>query len=108
MLWYRKAKKERNLKINPRLEEVFLSISSEMSQEEIEKRSMIQHRGRFSILNRSEVLTTNEEEDTFPSKSATGTETVSIPKSTRNTVNIFPDGNPDARSKRQLSFLEFL
>lgn len=103
-----RRKIERNLKINPRLEEVLLSISSEMSQEEIEKRSMIQHRGRFSILNRSEALTTNEEEDTFPSKSATGTEPVSIPKSTRNTVNIFPDGNPDARSKRQLSFLEFL
>ena len=33
---------------NPRLEEVLLSISSQMSAEEIEKRSRIQHRGRFS------------------------------------------------------------
>lgn len=39
---------ERNLKINPRLKKVLLSISSEMSSEEIDKRSRIQHRGRFS------------------------------------------------------------
>lgn len=43
-----RRKQERNLKINPRLEEVLLSISSQMSPEEIEKRSRIQKRGRFS------------------------------------------------------------
>ncbi len=44
-----RRKQERNLKINARLEEVLLSISSQMSAEEIEKRSRIQKRGRFSI-----------------------------------------------------------
>ena len=39
---------ERNAKINPRLKEVLLSISSEMDQEEIEKRSRVQKRGAFS------------------------------------------------------------
>lgn len=43
-----RRKRERNLKINPRLEEVLLEISSQMSEEEIEKRSRIQKRGRFS------------------------------------------------------------
>lgn len=43
-----RRKQERNLKINSRLEEVLLSISSQMSAEEIEKRSRIQKRGRFS------------------------------------------------------------
>jgi len=43
-----RRKNERNLKINPRLEEVLLAISSQMSSEEIERRSRIQHRGRFS------------------------------------------------------------
>ncbi len=43
-----RRKNERNLKINARLEEVLLSISSQMAPEEIEKRSQVQHRGRFS------------------------------------------------------------
>ena len=43
-----RRKQERNLKINERLEEVLLSISSQMSAEEIEKRSRVQKRGRFS------------------------------------------------------------
>lgn len=43
-----RRKQERNLRINARLEEVLLSISSEMSEVEIEKRSRIQKRGRFS------------------------------------------------------------
>jgi DNA (cytosine-5)-methyltransferase 1 len=43
-----RRKTERNLKINPRLEEALLAISSEMAPEEIEKRSRIQNRGRFS------------------------------------------------------------
>ena len=37
-----------NTSINARLEQVLLKISSEMSPEEIEKRSRVQHRGRFS------------------------------------------------------------
>jgi len=45
-----RRKQERNLKINPRLEEVLIEISSQMSPEEIEKKSRIQKRGRFSDL----------------------------------------------------------
>ena len=44
-----RRKQERNLKINKRLEEVLLSISNQMSAEEIEKRSRVQKRGRFSV-----------------------------------------------------------
>ncbi len=43
-----RRKQERKLSINPRLEEVLLSISSQMTREEIEKRSRVQRRGRFS------------------------------------------------------------
>lgn len=43
-----RRKRERNLKINARLEEVLLDISSQMSPEEIEKRSRVQKRGKFS------------------------------------------------------------
>ena len=43
-----RRKRERNLRINPRLEEVLLDISSEWSAEDIEKRSRVQKRGRFS------------------------------------------------------------
>ena len=43
-----RRKQERNTSINSRLEEVLLSISSQMPADEIEKRSRIQHRGRFS------------------------------------------------------------
>ena len=50
-----RRKKERNLKINARLEEVLLSVASEMSPEEIEKRSRVQRRGRFSTPNEAEV-----------------------------------------------------
>lgn len=40
--------RERNSNINSRLEEILLRISSQMSPEEIEKRSRVQQRGRFS------------------------------------------------------------
>ena len=43
-----RRKQERNLRINERLEEVLLSISAQMTHEEIEKRSRVQKRGRFS------------------------------------------------------------
>lgn len=52
-----RRKRERNLKINTRLEEVLLSISSQMSAEEIEKRSRIQKRGRFSTPSEIQRLT---------------------------------------------------
>ena len=45
-----RRKRERNLKINKRLEEVLLSISSQMTLEEIEKKSKVQKRGKFSEL----------------------------------------------------------
>jgi DNA (cytosine-5)-methyltransferase 1 len=45
-----RRKRERNLTINPRLEEVLLKISSGWSAEAIEKRSRVQKRGRFSDL----------------------------------------------------------
>lgn len=44
-----RRKNERNIKINPRLEEVLLSISSQMNIVEIEKKSNVQKRGKFSI-----------------------------------------------------------
>lgn len=50
-----RRKNERNLKINPRLEEVLLSIASEMSPEEIEKKSRVQRRGRFSTPDKPDV-----------------------------------------------------
>jgi len=55
-----RRKRERNLKMNPRLEEVLLQISSEMSATEIDKRSRIQHRGRFSTQNPENCLDSNK------------------------------------------------
>lgn len=43
-----RRKQERNTSINQRLEEVLLTISSQMSADEIEKRSRVQQRGRLS------------------------------------------------------------
>lgn len=43
-----RRKIERNASINPRLEKILISISKEMSNEEIEKRSKIQMKGRSS------------------------------------------------------------
>jgi len=43
-----RRKQERNLNINPRLENVLNNISSEWSDEKIEKISRVQKRGRFS------------------------------------------------------------
>ena len=44
-----RRKEERNFSINSRLEKVLLSISAEMSAMEIEKKSRVQQRGRFSL-----------------------------------------------------------
>ena len=43
-----RRKNERNVSINPRLEEIMIKISSQMPADEIEKKSRIQPRGRFS------------------------------------------------------------
>lgn len=43
-----RRKNERNASINPRLEEILVNISAQMSADEIEKKSRIQPRGRFS------------------------------------------------------------
>jgi DNA (cytosine-5)-methyltransferase 1 len=40
---------ERNMKINPRLEQVLSLISSNMCPNEIERKSRVQKRGRFSV-----------------------------------------------------------
>lgn len=53
---------ERNAKINSRLREVLLSISSEMSEDEIEKRSKIQKRGTYSQKNSKKVKESNQTE----------------------------------------------
>jgi len=45
-----RRKQERKLRINPRLEEVLLRVSAEWSSEDIEKRSRVQKRGKFSDL----------------------------------------------------------
>lgn len=43
-----RRKNERKISINARLEEILTKISSQMSVEEIEKKSLVQKRGRFS------------------------------------------------------------
>jgi len=43
-----RRKNERKISINTRLEEILTKISSQMSVEEIEKKSLVQRRGRFS------------------------------------------------------------
>lgn len=43
-----RRKNERKMKMNARLERIMLKISGQMSKEEIEKRSRVQHRGEFS------------------------------------------------------------
>ena len=43
-----RRKNERNLKINSRLEQILIGIAKESTIEEIEKRSRVQKRGRFS------------------------------------------------------------
>ena len=44
-----RRKEERQLKMNPRLELFLSRISSTMSDEEIEKMSRVQKRGRYSV-----------------------------------------------------------
>lgn len=58
-----RRKRERNLKINSRLEKVLLSISSNMSPEEIEKRSRVQKRGKFSDVSNDDDSSNNDSSD---------------------------------------------
>lgn len=44
-----RRKNERNLRINPHLEDILYKISSTMEPEEIERKSRIQHRGKHSL-----------------------------------------------------------
>ena len=57
MLWHTPSKKERNIKTNPQLESILLSISKELSIEEIECRSRIKNRGKYSKNSRGFELT---------------------------------------------------
>ena len=45
-----RRKNERNISINPRLEEILLEIAAKMPAEEIEKKSLIQRRGKYSTI----------------------------------------------------------
>ena len=53
-----RRKNERNAKINPRLEEVLKSIANQMSLEEIEAKSKVQQRGKFSLVHQETSLLT--------------------------------------------------
>lgn len=59
-----RRKQERKISMNSRLEEVLLEHSSKLSQEEIEKRSRVQKRGRFSEVNEKndDVKSVNEKD----------------------------------------------
>ena len=99
-----RRKMERNLKINPRLEEVLLSISSEMTPEEIEKRSRIQHRGRFSVPN----------EVNIPTEDTAGLKVLSKPVSEKEKLvsatvdSMFFSVVPEKLPEGQLSLLDFM
>lgn len=99
-----RRKMERNLKINPRLEEVLLSISSEVAPEEIEKRSRIQQRGRFSTPNQVDIRVADEPVLDILSKSITEKK-----RAKSDTVNsIFSSVDPEKLPEGQLSLLDFM
>lgn len=98
-----RRKMERNLKINPRLEAVLRSISSEMAPEEIEKRSRIQHRGRFSTPNGSDrVVDEHIRADVLKQPVQAG-KTSEIAVS-----SVFSLANPGKLPEGQLSFFDFI
>ena len=98
-----RRKMERNLKINPRLEEVLLSISSEMSPKEIEKCSRIQHRGRFSAPSESDHAA-NEQIRTDILK-----QPMQVEKAAEITVSsVFSATNSGKLPEGQLPFLDFV
>ena len=45
-----RRKKERNISINPRLEEILSEIAAKMPAEEIEKKSLVQRRGKYGAI----------------------------------------------------------
>ena len=99
-----RRKMERNLKINPRLEEVLLSISSEMAPEEIEKRSRVQQRGRFSTPNEIDINVADEPVLEILSKSITEKK-----RAKPDTVDsIFSSVDPEKLPEGQLSLLDFM
>lgn len=55
-----RRKQERSLKMNRRLEDVLLEISASWSMEDIEKRSRVQRRGRFSEPSSQELVASPE------------------------------------------------
>ena len=57
MIWHTPSKKERNIKTNLQLEFILLSISNELSIEEIECQSRIKTRGKYSKNSRGFELT---------------------------------------------------
>lgn len=96
-----RRKMERNLKINPRLEEVLLSISSKMSPDEIEKRSRIQQRGRFSTPNESKRKKRDESAEQLTVPAA-------IFKPQTKTIDIFLSVDEDSLPQGQLSIFDFV
>ena len=99
-----RRKMERNLKINPRLEEILLAISSEMAPDEIEKRSRIQHRGRFSTPDKPDIASIDK----------TTSETHSTPIAVKKKLGldagdiIFSSADPEGFPDGQLSLLDFM
>ncbi len=89
-----RRKLERNLKMNSRLEEVLLSISSKMSFEEIEKKSRVQQRGRFSNDNKKDIVS-KKLNDSFVNEKEKVTNIFTITK--KNTI-----------SQGQLSIFDFV
>lgn len=108
-----RRKQERNLRINARLEEVLLSISSQMSAEEIEKRSRVQQRGRFSTPNpeneRDDSTSSEREESielaTTDKQSSAPNETTS--QSAENKISQFPNVDENTVPMGQLSLFQF-
>lgn len=75
-----RRKQERNLRINARLEEVLLSISAQMSPEEIEKRSRVQHRGRFSTPNSEDITAYSQTDDLHDAVDSADGDSVKVKK----------------------------
>lgn len=73
-----RRKRERNLNMNPRLEEVLLDVASQMTPEEIEKRSRVQKRGRFSTKSTKKETTEVNPKDMEDSETSNTSKQISI------------------------------
>lgn len=102
-----RRKTERNLKINPRLEKVLLSISAEMSSEEIEKRSRVQRRGRFSISGEAD-STVDGKAVVKPLANPTNPISKKEQSSSSRVKKTFSNADFDKRPEGQLSLLDFI